>query len=122
MFISFKDAQPHNAPEPVLKRPAGAAPAAAKHIAKKPAMSTAVSSNRPYSGQVTKPDMEDIFNELRESFGKISRGAFVTKAYKRAEQRAFKAGMTIIDTKLFARTNHLRAANLFAQMTNSNRE
>ena len=110
----------HNAPEPVLKRPAGAAPAAAKHIAKKP--SAAVSSNRPYSGQVPKPDMKDIFDELRASFGKISRGAFVTKAYKRAEQRAFKAGMTIIDTKLFARTNHLRAADLFAQMTNPHRE
>ena len=122
MFISFKDAQPHNAA--VLKRPAGAAPAG--HIAKKP--SAAVSSNRPHSGQVPKPDMNDIFDELRATFpgnrrtSSITRGAFVTKAYKRAEKRASKAGMGILDTNLFAKTNHLRAADLWAQLTNPNRE
>ena len=101
---------PHVAGQP-MKRPAA--------VIKKPAMAASSSVRSP--GQVPKPAMTDIFNELKEAFGHITRGAFVTKAYKRAEQRGLKAGMTQHNATLFARTNHSEASELFKALTNSTR-
>ena len=107
---------PHVAGQP-MKRPAAAV--MDQHVIKKPAMAASSSVRSP--GQVPKPAMTDIFNELKLAFGNITRGAFVTKAYKRAEQRGLKAGMTQHNATLFARTNHSQASELFKALTNSTR-
>ena len=62
------------------------------------------------------PSMDDVFRELRASGLGISAGAFKTKAYKRAEHRCLKAGMSPSDSKIFAREQHMKAAALRATL------
>ena len=97
-----------------MKKKPSAADASAKTqgkatVVKKPAAASHV--------PMSKIDMTDIFNELRESFGTISRGAFVTKAYKRAENRMQKQGFPKARCIEFAKENHSKAVMLWNQLS-----
>ena len=67
-------------------------------------------------GRIRMPCMDDVFKELRKSGLSISSGAFKTKAYKRAEHRCLKAGMTPLNAKIFAREQHTKAVALRATL------
>ena len=63
------------------------------------------------------PDMEDIFGELRMSFNHVSKGAFKTKAYKRAERRMLNAGFSEAESSEFARAQHKLACELWNELS-----
>ena len=99
-------------------------PAAAEHLGAQP-VAAAGPLKRPSSAvpapfMVVPINMEDIFGELRASFGKITRGAFVTKAYKRALHRIQKAKTHSAEESLqWARENHSRASALWDELSAS---
>ena len=65
----------------------------------------------------SKINMSDIFDELKAAFGKISRGAFVTKAYKRAEKRMEASGASKVKCVAFAKENHAKASLLWNELS-----
>ena len=65
----------------------------------------------------SKINMSDIFDELKAAFGTISRGAFVTKAYKRAEKRMQASGASKATCVDFAKKNHAKAGLLWNELS-----
>ena len=111
---SAKDAAA--APIAKMKKVPSAKPAAAKlAVNKKPAAAAAAGpSKKPVlkkpSGAHKPKDinMDDVFAALRASWKKLSRGAFVTRAYKRAEKRS--------GSREVAREMHKKAADLWTEL------
>ena len=64
-------------------------------------------------------DMKDVFSSLRATFGATTRGAFVTKAFKHAQNRAARAGVPLHEQKPFARSQYIKAVALWNELSAS---